>query len=276
MLTLDILHALAESIQQDMYRNMQIQLKHVTSLNAAATLMGYREYRQALADMSNGDAPVLTSTVHGRTYITRVQIMLNEVQAKSGAVISGIDEVGAFARRMVIKHDLSLLEITEGKATFDEIVGAGISTIVADPRPWVSTAIQRALTFELSNRYGGGFGLIDDDGLYRAGMLDNCPLHNRGRLFSFKNVKPNIFFRARVDHSCERLALPLLTAEVIEEFDSSILSLCESLHIIYLKSSKKASDDWRFLVSKHRNLEALPYTMVAFGNDKLTADILSI
>ncbi|GAA5534325.1 hypothetical protein [Deinococcus aluminii] len=262
MLTLQMHRALATAVQRYAQQHLQLDLRHVTTLNAAAHLLGYRDYRQARAGMLGGDEPHLTETVRSRTYIARVTDVLAHLRAQSGREALGPAspaEAAAFAQQVMVDHGLALWELLGAGQVLRELVRKGHSTLVADPRPWVSAALQRALTYALGDHYDLIFGTIDHQGFYT--VVDRRQLYAagppvgihtfQGAEFWFQDSIPNIFFQARVDHTTERLALPPLTPEIEAQYDAYIMRTCTSVHAVYMLPPQQAATAWRALCGPH-------------------------
>lgn len=280
MLMLEMTGALAGAVQRYGQQAIQadLKVKRVTALNAAAILLGYQDHRQARSEILRGDEPCLPLRLYGRTYMERAQHALDELLDKHDLPAAASDDVGRFAKQMLIEHDYALWELLGGEPVLTQVLDAGMNTVVADPRMWVSTALQRALTCELSNRYGGRFGMIDHAGLYQAGLPNEHRLHDGGLRFSLRPLRPNIFYRARVDFTCERIALPIITEAVLAEYDSYMLSLCASVHAVFPTAPEQAVEQWASLPghrgwSKSRHK---PYALIVVRSGRVAVDMLNL
>ncbi|ABW34982.1 hypothetical protein Dgeo_2939 (plasmid) [Deinococcus geothermalis DSM 11300] len=259
MLTLQMHRALATVVKSYAQQFLQPDLQHVTALNAAAQLLGYRDYRQARGGMLGGDKPHLAETVRGRTYIARARDVLTHLYAQSGREAPGPVEAAGFAQQVMVDHDLALWELLGAGPVLRELVQEGRSTLVADPRPWVSAPLQRALIHALGDRYALQFGTIDHRRFYT--VVDSRQLYAagppvgirtfQGAEFWFQDGIPNIFFQARVDHTTERLALPPLTPEIEAQYDPYIMRTCASVHAVYMLPPQQAATAWRALCGPH-------------------------
>ncbi|MBZ9714917.1 hypothetical protein [Deinococcus multiflagellatus] len=279
MLTLQLHAALATAIQTYAQRFQGGRVQRTTALNAAGMLLGYPNHRMARYDLEAGDEPSVAEIILGQTYLTRAEQALHHVARQSNhtGLLTPVD-AAAFAQEMLVSYDLALWQaLGIDEEALWALVDPGHSTVVADARPWVCRALQRGLAYVLGQRYIGQFGMIDNQRFYTViqrqqladvnGSSPRTGRVRRGMEFSYQKLRPNIFYRARVDFSTPRLALPFLTPEMEADYDAYMMSLCDSVHAVYAQPSQQAATAWANLCGSSPVREG--FTLISVAGDRL-------
>ncbi|MVN89451.1 hypothetical protein GO986_22205 [Deinococcus sp. HMF7620] len=280
MLTLKMHATLATAVQVYAPRFLKTSTQRTTALNAAAQLLGYRDHRTAHHELEAGDEPTLTETIRGQAFLTRAEQALAHVCRQSG--VSGHlmpADAAAFAQEMLVAYNLGLWQhLGTGEEALWALVEQGQSTVIADPRPWVSAALQRGLAQVMGERHNLEFGTMDHHNFYTVvnrRQLTGFPQEQEIRTFEgaefwFRQEIPNSFFRARVDGSTPRLALPFLMPEFEAEYDAYMMRMCDSVHAVYAMAPQPAVAAWAALCGASPVKDG--FTLIGVVEDQLTFD----
>ncbi|MFC6663803.1 hypothetical protein [Deinococcus multiflagellatus] len=152
----------------------------------------------------------------------------------------------------------------------------GRSTVVADPRPWVSAALQRGLAQIMGELHSLNFGTMDHHNFYTVvgrrqltGFAQERKIRTfEGAEFWYYKTVPNLFFQARVDHSTPRLALTFLTPELEADYDAYMMQMCDSVHAVYALPPQQAAVSWTKLCG--RSPVQHGFTLIGVEGDRLT------